>query len=79
MESNDGQIQHVTTTLEFASLGARPYNYRYMDLHDIAFVFHGRMISYILFVTTSHYKEDVKGLAPSQTKSLHDSIVVLQN
>ena len=43
MESNDDQIQHITTTLELASLGARSYNYRYMDLHDIVFVFHGRM------------------------------------
>ena len=52
MESSDGQIQHVTTTLEFASPGARLYIYRYTDLHDIAFVFHGRM-SMILFVTIS--------------------------
>ena len=38
--------------IELASLGARPYNYRYMDLHDIAFVFHGCM-SMILFGTIS--------------------------
>ena len=47
-------MQHVTTTLELASLGARSYNNRYMDLHDIVFVFHGQPHEYIiLFVTIS--------------------------
>ena len=53
MESNDGQIQHVITTLELASLGARYYNYRYMDVHDIVAVYISWPHEYIIFETIS--------------------------